>query len=468
MSVSGVAMKPRLFLVLLVLLVGNPIVALACSCKPPGPTCQSFWKTDSVFVGEVLTMEQITVPRDVGGSTINVGQLVVRFRVNKAYRGYVGSEVVVQTGIGGGDCGYHFERGHTYLVYGHVFNGALHTGICSGTEPIEQAATALAWLDSLPARSKDATIFGNVTQHILKDSQYSSVPMPGITISLTDASGHQTSTSTDSSGAYSVTGLAPGSYAVSAALPKGMIGPAERDGVEVGEQGCAEASFWMSTNGRLGGHVLDSGGQPVKNAMVAITLDDGLQYNAKTDYVSFDRFEDTDARGGYEFVGLLPGKYLVFLNPFGFEEKRPYPRQFYGGDDRPETGSKIDVAEDGLALAIDFRLPPPLTRKAIVVEVKDAQGNPLKGAHVTVHEKQFPLVVGLPFQNTDAEGKATVHVFTERGYYITAMINLEDGKQRCGGPVAIDPQKANTVAVTVVHPSGDCMDYLNAEFKSPK
>ena len=48
------------------------------------------------------------------------------------------------------------------------------------------------------------------------------------------------------------------------------------------------------------------------------------------------------------------------------------------------------------------------------------------------------------------------------------MINLEDGKQRCGGPVAIDPQKANTVAVTVVHPSGDCMDYLNAEFKNPK
>jgi hypothetical protein len=62
----------------------------------------------------------------MGGSMLNTQQLVVRFRVTKAYSGNPGSEVAVQTGMGGGDCGYHFEPGHTYLVYGHKSNGSLY------------------------------------------------------------------------------------------------------------------------------------------------------------------------------------------------------------------------------------------------------------------------------------------------------------------------------------------------------
>jgi hypothetical protein len=461
-------MKPRLLLVLL-LLVGNPIGALACSCAPPGPACQSFWKTDSVFAGEVLAIEQITVPRDMGGSTLNMSQLVVRFRVNKAYRGFVGSEISVQTGIGGGDCGYHFERGHTYLVYGHIFNGTVHTGICSGTQPIEQATAALAWLDSLPSRSKDATIFGTVNQNILKDNQYSRVPAPGITVSLTDASGHQASTSTDSSGAYSIGGLAAGRYAVSAALPRGMTGATERDRVEVHEQGCAEVSFWMSTDGRISGHVLDFGGQPAKDITVALALADGRNINTKTDHVSFDRFANTDVHGGYEFVGLLPGKYLVFLNPFGFDEKRPYPRQFYGGDERLETATKIDVAESGATRDIDFRLPAPLTWNSVVVLVKDAQGLPIAGAQVSAHDQVNPTTVsGLRPQSTGPDGKVTLEVYAERSYYFTATINTEAGKQRCGGPVAVDPAKVNAVSIAIVHPIGNCMAYLNPDFKGPR
>src|SRR6476646_1626772 len=172
---------------LLVLLVGSSMVAHACSCAGHGPVCQSFWTTDSVFVGEVLTIEPIMVPRNMGGPTLNTRQLVVRFRVTKAYSGNPGSEVAVQTGLGGGDCGYHFDPGHTYLVYGHKSNGSLYTGTCSGTQPIEQAGAALAWLDSLPSRPKDASVSGKVSQRTIKDS----APAPGITVFVADPSGHE-------------------------------------------------------------------------------------------------------------------------------------------------------------------------------------------------------------------------------------------------------------------------------------
>jgi hypothetical protein len=84
-------MKPLQSIPLLVLLVGSSMVARACSCAPHGPVCQSFWTTDSVFVGEVLTVEPITVPMNMGGSILNTQQLVVRFRVTKAYSGNPGS-----------------------------------------------------------------------------------------------------------------------------------------------------------------------------------------------------------------------------------------------------------------------------------------------------------------------------------------------------------------------------------------
>src|ERR1700722_16920088 len=44
--------------------------------------------------------------------------MVITFRVQRAYRGELGAEVQVRTGLGGGDCWAHFEPGVTYLLYG--------------------------------------------------------------------------------------------------------------------------------------------------------------------------------------------------------------------------------------------------------------------------------------------------------------------------------------------------------------
>lgn len=449
-------MKPLRSILLLVLLVASSVVARACSCLPRGPACQSFWTTDSVFVGTVLTIEPITVPMNMGSSML-MQQLVVRFRVNKAYSGNPGTEVAVQTGLGGGDCGYHFDPGHAYLVYGHKSNGTLYTGICSGTQPIEQAGAALTWLDSLPSRPKDANIFGKVSQRTIKDNG----PAPGITVSVADPSGRERATSTDADGAYSMTGLVPGDYVVSLSVPKGMTGNSTTRRIQLHEQGCAEASFWITTDGRISGHVLDSGGQPAQGTHVALAYFDSPNFNPQNGYVSYDRSVYTNDHGGYQFDGLLPGKYLVFLNPFGLNDKIPYPRQFYKGNEKLETATKIDVPESGAVLDIDFTLPRPLTRKPIEVSVRNAQGLPVAAALVLARDQALPTYSGLPGQSTGADGKAMLEVYAERSYYIVATINTGGGKQECGGPEKLDPAKASSVTITIAHPIGNCLAYLN-------
>jgi hypothetical protein len=62
----------------------------------------------------------------------------VTFKVNEAFTGVANDtkQISIETGLGGGDCGYAFERGVEYLVYAHRTRaGGLGTGTCSRTDP---------------------------------------------------------------------------------------------------------------------------------------------------------------------------------------------------------------------------------------------------------------------------------------------------------------------------------------------
>lgn len=73
-----------------------------------------------------------------------------------AYRGQAPDKVVVLTGIGLGDCGFDFETGKQYLVYGdRIDRDYLFTSICSGTSPLEEAGPALRFLREEKPTSDD-------------------------------------------------------------------------------------------------------------------------------------------------------------------------------------------------------------------------------------------------------------------------------------------------------------------------
>src|SRR5437868_10960043 len=58
----------------------------------------------------------------------------IKFQVKEVFRGDKQDTLDVWTGFGGGDCGFLFQKGETYLVYaGHDGRRRLTTDICSRT-----------------------------------------------------------------------------------------------------------------------------------------------------------------------------------------------------------------------------------------------------------------------------------------------------------------------------------------------
>jgi len=155
-------------LLILLYLFAHPIPAKACSCVVPGSPEEEFAKTDGVFAGKVARIynkSSFTVTF-IDSFLISSDQepLVFRtdtfwgyriiFDVSKSWKGVDATKVAVDTGTGRGDCGYHFNENHEYVVYiNHAYGDPKKdwvTSICERTNPIEQGQEDLAYLNSLP------------------------------------------------------------------------------------------------------------------------------------------------------------------------------------------------------------------------------------------------------------------------------------------------------------------------------
>ncbi|HEV3048747.1 MAG TPA: hypothetical protein VGX50_00475 [Longimicrobium sp.] len=121
-----------------------------CSCVGAGDAPSGLASSDAVFTARVLSVRDTVVGR---GSEYGPRQMRrVTLRVDRAWKGVGSRTVVVVTGMGGGDCGFPFRRGKSYLVYAHgTGDGSLSAGICGRTAELARAAADLRALGE-PAR----------------------------------------------------------------------------------------------------------------------------------------------------------------------------------------------------------------------------------------------------------------------------------------------------------------------------
>jgi hypothetical protein len=138
-------------------LIAAKVWGCSCAVSPTGtPPCDIAWRYDAVFTG---TVTEITDP---GLPTVPLGaaptrplafrQRQVQIKITEALAGLNADqkEIVIETGLGGGDCGYGFQRGFAYIVYASKKpGGGFSTGICTPTRPIEQAAEDLKYFHQL-------------------------------------------------------------------------------------------------------------------------------------------------------------------------------------------------------------------------------------------------------------------------------------------------------------------------------
>jgi hypothetical protein len=390
--------------------------ALACSCMYPGPPCQAYWNSPVVFAGTPLGGAEIEVDRDGG----KVSQRLFRFRVDEAFRGVEGKEVEVLTGAWGGDCGYDFKPGTKYLVYGYAVKGKpwVGTGICSRTRPLSEADEDLGFIRGLRGAPPGGTIFGTARRYTvgLESRNWDEAGTVAGAKVVAESGGLRLEDVTDSEGRYGFEGLAPGKYTVRVEMPA-HLSPQEVQTVEVHDRGCAQIDYAAVIDGRVSGKLLDAGGRSpgtvTVNLLPAGTAD---PFRALWDV--------TEADGSFEFKNLPPGRYLLGVNLGDApDEEMPYRSTYYPSTTERGEAEVIELGEGQRVSGIQFRLPPPLARRAVTGVVVWSDGRPVSRPHseVSVTEVSSGRPAGMNVK-VGPDGRFTFQAFEGVLYKVRAQV----------------------------------------------
>lgn len=403
--------------------------AHACSCVGGTPICQSFWTTDAVFSGDVLEVSPIPNPDGEGFQP----HRRVRFRVLEGWRGRAGATVELTTGAGGGDCGYTFEKGVSYLVFASARAGALTTGICSRTRKLTDAAEDLAYLRTALRPAATGRIFGSAMyQRDPNSPPGPRRPTSGYPVELSD--GNRTwKTSTDPKGTYEFTGIPAGAYVVTLLVPATEHAGSPHQVTLADPRGCAAADFHVVPDGRIGVRVLNTSGQPVAGLSIDLVDVDAVKpgeaYYGHT-------YEKTDATGRIEWAQLHPNRFAVAINatrPPGAAQ--PYPTTFFPG---VRTLAEAATVSLGLGERLDlgdWTLPTVLAERTITGRVSWPDGQPAVGARVNLVAPRTGLSAGRQvdgaYATTDKDGRFTLPAYEGVTYDVRAFPN---------GPGAVGPR----------------------------
>jgi hypothetical protein len=234
-----------LFTLLPLLILLAPARADACSCVGGLPICQTFWEADAVFAGEVLSIDPVPDGADPGFSRKRV-----RFQVQEVWRGGVEGVVEIRTGAGGGDCGYRFERGGTYLVYAHGNGGTLSTSICTRTKKLAMASEDLQYIKTALQSSATGRIYGTVRY---QQSRTTSAPdrfAAGYKVTLSNDTQSWASVTT-AEGRFEFTGIPAGTYAIALGTSGTEHAYGPREVTLTDPRACAVADFTVAPYGRI-------------------------------------------------------------------------------------------------------------------------------------------------------------------------------------------------------------------------
>jgi hypothetical protein len=199
-------------------------VALACTCAPLPEPCEAYWDASAVFSGTVVDVSETTVEVPWGEERLSYSQRLVRFSVIDAYRGTAPGSIEVVTGMGDTDCGYAFEVGASYLVYGFGVSTdpRLRAHICSRTRLLADAAADLEYIRGLSRDDTPGRVFGVAMLYDETLNGGGPVYVGALTsakLVLADGERRYVAT-TDGNGRFSFDGVPPGTYALKAAAPE--------------------------------------------------------------------------------------------------------------------------------------------------------------------------------------------------------------------------------------------------------
>ncbi|MEQ1643950.1 MAG: hypothetical protein ABL959_10940 [Pyrinomonadaceae bacterium] len=390
----------------------------ACSCVPERPICESVGSVKAIFVGKAIGSKE---PKEEDGHVYDVGEIY--FEVTEAFVG-IGekTKVTIRSGTGGGDCGYWFRRGGTYLIYAYGDDiSSLGTNICSRTRRVSEASEDLDFLRKLPAPGSGIRIFGSISEEVkdfFEDDWRQYKPVPGVRLSIQQIGGAKRKRElvTDADGKYEVKGLPAGQYQVLPTVPrKSKTSRYGLEPFEVRDRGCRQQNFVFQNDSRIVGRLVDAKKRLLKDVWVELIPAYGPLPNNP------DR-TTTDDDGAFEFDELPVGSYILAVNLTSApDDEAPFPTTYF-----PNTASRaaamiLEVRAGQTLDKIEFQMPEQLAVRTVRGIITWPDGSPAAEAEVHLEDLgRLGWCVNRCSSKADKDGKFALKAYEGRSYRIRA------------------------------------------------
>jgi hypothetical protein len=141
----------RIHVLLILIIICGRQDLVACSCIGEASVKQAVKTSDAVVIGTILSGEPYhevdstwIFGKDSLGNEryFSFTKMKYVILVTDKFKGkFEGDTIIVRTGMGGGDCGYEFEVGNSYIIYSYKDperskeHAAFVTNICTRTCP---------------------------------------------------------------------------------------------------------------------------------------------------------------------------------------------------------------------------------------------------------------------------------------------------------------------------------------------
>jgi hypothetical protein len=291
-----------------------PRLGTACECVGIATLCDRSWiPRETVFLGRMVATEKT-------GERGFLSANAARLRVEESFSGAGAArgEVTVYTGMGGGDCGYPFVPGLSYLVYAEQGSGdgRLHTGVCSATTPVVRAGGLLRELRAWRDHERLDDLFGVVLQ-APRGTGYEdlveSKPLAGVTVHAIGTHGTSYAASTDALGAYAFAVLPAEAYRVHTETPAGLVVQSQLASAEVtGEGSGCSLDQSAKPDGQIEGTVVDAAGKAMQG-FVTLQPADPREAVEALRHGGLPGYDATDGR--FVLPLLPPGRYRLIFHP---------------------------------------------------------------------------------------------------------------------------------------------------------
>lgn len=286
--------------------------------------------------------------------------------------------------------------------------------LCAATTKTQAQASS-------PSKVPTGSISGRVTVN--------SVPAPGVIVVLQPSNSTSSQrppdlkATTDEDGRYRLTGVAAGSYLLTAVahtffVPKDNLNGSQGKNISIAEGETVEGiDLALLPGGVITGRVTYASGAPLIG--VEIELKQIIERGQKIPFSpssDLRYFYKTDDRGIYRLYGVPTGRYTVSVAERRIGEQRFYPRTFHPGVNDEARATVIDVTARSETSNVDIKLPPPL------------QSYEVSGRFINAETGQ-PMAINASYSGiqtiSDGRGKLTKNYEFGPGDNTTGEFNLK-------------------------------------------